>query len=172
MSEELIAIGKVLRTVGLDGLCVIEPFGNTFGLLQLPVDVQIGLSENYTRPQIIEEIQERPKGFVCRFKGIDDLQTAEGIREYLIFIHTEQLPSLGTEQFYHFELKGMDVFSDHGQQIGFVEDVHNFPTTDSLEVRRRDGELILIPMNDDSLVSISKESRRVVVRQSFLEELL
>ncbi|HEX3019953.1 MAG TPA: ribosome maturation factor RimM [Chitinispirillaceae bacterium] len=172
MPEELIAIGKILRAVGLDGLCAVESFGSSFDIMKLPMEVEIGLNEQTTQVSIIEEIQKRPKGPVCRFKGINDLQSAEKLRDYFIFISTERLPALDQQKFYHFELKGMAVYSDDNRQIGVVEEVYNFPTTDSLEVRRRDGELILVPMNDESIVSIDKKKRLIIVRLGFLEELL
>lgn len=172
MPDELIAIAKLLRPVGLDGLCAVESFGKTLELLEIPFEVRVGLNGDETQKVLIEEIQSRPKGFICRFKGINNLQSAEQLKGYLIFIDTQQLPSLGTEEFYHFELKGMTVFSDSNQRIGVVVDVHNYPTTDSLEVKRNNGELILLPMNKDSIVTIEKEEHRIVVKQDFLEELL
>lgn len=172
MPEELIAVGKILRTIGLDGLCALESFGKSLELLEMPLDVWIGLNPETAQKNTIEEIQGRPKGLVCRFKGINDLQSAEKIKNYLVFISSQLLPALDQQQFYHFELKGMKVYSDNNRQIGVVEDVFNFPTTDSLEIRRMDGELVLVPMNEDSIVSIDKNKGLIIVRQDFLEELL
>lgn len=172
MPDELVAIGKVLRTVGLDGWCAVESFGKSFESIDLPVKVMVGLNQNVTRPVSIIEIQMRPKGIVCRFDGINDLQDAESIHDYLIFIDSKMLPPLQEQEFYHFELTGMAVISDDNRQIGIVKDVHNFPTTDSLEVQRKNGEIVLIPMNDDSIISIDKKQNRIVVNRSFLEELL
>jgi len=172
MPEELIAIGKILRPVGLNGLCVLESFGKSLEVLEVPLNVWIGLNEKTAQISTIEEIQRRPKSLVCRFKGINDLQSAEEVRNQLVFISSEQLPALDQQHFYHFELKGMKVYSDHNRQIGVVEEVFNFPTTDSLEIRRIDGELVLVPMNKDSIVSIDKNKGLIIVRQDFLEELL
>ncbi len=172
MPEELIAVGKLLRTIGLDGLCALESYGKSMELLEVPIDVWIGLNPKTAQKSTIEEIQERPKGLVCRFKGINDLQSAEKIKNHLVFISSQQLPALDQQHFYHFELKGMKVYSDSNRQIGVVEQVFNFPTTDSLEIRRMDGELVLVPMNEDSIVSIDKEKKLVILRQDFLEELL
>lgn len=172
MPEELIAVGKVLRTVGLDGLCAVESFGRSFDSLNLPLRAWIGMNPETAQETVVEEIQERAKGLVCRFKGINEIESAEKIIDHLIFISILQLPVLDQQQFYHFELKGMKVYSENHAQIGIVEEVYNFPTTDSLEIRRMDGELILVPMNEDSIVTIDKSKKQIIVRQDFLEELL
>ncbi|NLL13940.1 MAG: 16S rRNA processing protein RimM [Fibrobacter sp.] len=172
MPEELIAVGKILRTIGLDGLCALEAFGESLEKLELPLDVWIGLNPQTAQIITIVEIKRRPKGLVCRFKGISDLQAAEKIKNHLIFISSQQLPALDQQHFYHFELKGMKVYSDDNRQVGVVEEVFNFPTTDSLEIRRMDGELVLVPMNEDSIVSVDKNKKLIIVRRDFLEELL
>jgi 16S rRNA processing protein RimM len=172
MPEGLIAVGKILRTVGLEGLCVLESFGKSLELLEMPIEVWVGLDQQTAQKNTIEEIQSRPKGLVCRFKGINDLQSAEKIKNHLVFIGSQQLPVLDQQHFYHFELKGMKVYSENNCQIGVVEEVFNFPTIDSLEIRRMDGELVLVPMSDDSIVSIDKNKGLIIVRQDFLEELL
>ena len=37
---------------------------------------------------------------------------------------------------------------------------------------RMDGELVLVPMNEDSIVSVDKNKKLIIVRRDFLEELL
>jgi 16S rRNA processing protein RimM len=173
MPDELIIIGKVLRAVGLDGLCAIELFGETLKNLKLPAQVLLG-AENATGhdPAIIEDTEMRPKGLVCRFKEINDSEAVEQLRNLFIFIESKELDSLSDDAFYHFELEGMNVLFDSNEVIGVVAEVHNYPSTDSLDVRKKNGELIIVPLNSDSIVKIDKQAGCIIVRKSFLEELL
>lgn len=171
--EDLVAVGKVGRAVGLDGICAVEAFGSTLLESEYPLVVRIGKNETDTSHIQIEELQKRPKGIVCRFEGISDRTAAEQITGQLVFIERSRLPELRNDEYYHFELEGMTVFSDlDNELIGIVSTVYNFPAADTLEVKRNDGSLILIPLSAGSVLQISKSDKRIIVRKEFLEELL
>lgn len=172
-SDELIAVGKITRTVGLEGFCYVEPSGFTLETLDLPCKVYVGFQENDSSETILEEIDIRPKNLVCRFEGTNDKGTAEFFRGKTIFVKKSDLPPLEQDEFYHFELVGMAVYTDkNSESIGIISDVHNFPSADTVEVKRLHGETLLIPLIAESIISIEKESRRIIFRHSFVEELL
>jgi len=172
MPGDLIVIGRVQRPIGLQGYCSVEAFGATFENLDLPSEIRIGESEANTRSVIVEEIEYRPKTVICRFKDVVDRESAEQLRGLFLYVDQTRLSPLGEGEFYHFELKGMDVFSDENELIGVVENVYNFPTIDSLEVRRKNGELVMVPFGNDSVLKIDVQKRRIIVKHDFLEELL
>lgn len=172
-SDELIAVGKITRTVGLEGFCCVEPSGFTLETLDLPYKVYVGFTESDSSEIILEEIDFRPKNLVCRFEGANDLEAAEAFRGKTIFVKKSELPPLEQDEYYHFELIGMAVYTDESSDsIGVVSDVHNFPSADTVEVKRLHGETLLIPFTADSIVSVEKESRRIIFKHSFVEELL
>jgi 16S rRNA processing protein RimM len=172
-SDELIAVGKITRTVGLEGFCFVEPSGFTLETLELPCKVSVGVLENDSFEIVLEEIDFRPKNLICRFEGVNDIETAESFKGKTIFVKKCELPSLEQDEFYHFELIGMAVYTDkNSESIGIICDVHNFPSADTVEVKRLHGETLLIPLTGESIISIEKESRRIIFRHSFVEELL
>jgi 16S rRNA processing protein RimM len=171
MSDGWIAVGKVIRAVGLEGNCVIDAFGTTLELIDTPFLVMIGKSREDIREFTLEEKFVSNKALVCHFGGIDDRDTAEQLRGLEIFIDESTLPKLEKNEFYHYELEGMDVFTDHNETyIGKVSAVHNFPATDSLEVEHA-GSTVLIPMNRDSIVKIDRKAGRITVNHFFVEDL-
>jgi 16S rRNA processing protein RimM len=172
MSGDLIVIGRVQRAIGLQGDCAVEVFGATFENLDLPAEIRIGEQESDTNPIIIEEIDYRPKCVICRFRDLNDRESVELIRGLYLFIDETKLPSLDNDEFYHFELQGMEVFSDNNEKIGVVENVYNFPTVDSLEVRRKNGDLIMVPLTENSVLKIDSKQNKIMVKHDFLEELL
>lgn len=172
-SEEWIAIAVVRRPVGLKGFCAVETFGGTLAALQPPCDVRIGKDITGAGGMIIEEIVSMPNGHRCRFSGKSDRTAVEGLRGSLIFIEKKALPGLGSGSFYQFELKGAGVYSDSGgARIGTVVEVHNFPSSDTLEVEREGGGCLMLPFLDQAVAAVDTAGRRITVRQSFVEELL
>jgi len=127
-----------------------------------------------TADALIDEIVQQPNGYRCRFNGKDDRTAVEGLRGLYLYIGQNALPELAGSMFYHFELKGMEVFSDAGHDLlGTVIEVQNFPSMDTLEVApKAGGSSLMLPLSDQAIVSIDKGNRRITVRQSFVEELL
>jgi 16S rRNA processing protein RimM len=173
MHTELIAIGIIRRPVGLDGFCALEAFGETFGTLKTPCAVFMGKDATAAESVTISTIVLRPGGYQCRFEGKDDRTAIEGLRGRVVYIESESLPGLKGNEYYHFDLLGMAVCEDVGGTcIGRVIEVHNFPSMDTLEVMPEKGESIMIPLSGPAIAGIDKQSKRITVRQSFIEELL
>jgi 16S rRNA processing protein RimM len=171
--DDLIAIGIIRKPIGLRGFCSVEPFGGTMAALRLPCEVRIGKETECPTGMIIEEIVPMPDRYRCRFKGKDDRTAVEGLRSSLIFIEKKALPGLGPGSYYHFELEGAGVYSDRdGTRIGTVAEVHNFPSSDTLEVERDHGDPLLLPLSDQAVSAVDIAGKRITVRQSFVDELL
>lgn len=167
----MVALGVIRKAIGLNGLCAVEVFGGTLGQLSVPAEVFIGGSENQSRRIVLEYIEFRPKGPVCLFGGVTDRDAAELLRNYCIYLKDDELPSLSGDTFYHFELNGCEVRTDSGNILGKVISVHNFPTVDSIEVSMN-TETLMIPLTGEALVTIDKANGKIVIRHSFIEDLL
>lgn len=172
-SDELIAIGRISRAVGLEGFCAVEPLGFTLESLKTPCKVSIGIQEKNSTDIILEELYFRPKNLVCRFKGVLDKDLAESLRGNTIYVSKSELPLLGQDEYYHFELIGMKVYTDISDEpIGTVSEVHNFPSADTLEIERSHKDSVLIPLTVEAIIRIDKSYRSIIFRHSFVEELL
>lgn len=168
-----VALGIIRKPIGLKGFCAVEMFGDTLRRLSLPVPVCAGKRESECRPLLLEEVEFRHKGPVCLFKGIYDIDRAESLRGESIYIDTSELPGLEEDSYYHFELRGLTVRSENGQIIGEVEKVHNFPTVDSIEVKRsRRRSTLMLPLTADAIKEIDTISGYITVRHSFIEDLM
>jgi len=172
-SDELIAVGRIIRSVGLDGLCLIEPSGSTLETFELPCNVQVGFSVNQNDLMIIKDLEIRPKYFAGRFGGVDTKDAADLLKGKSIYVSSTLLPLLDENEFYHFELVGMTVFTDMGTEpVGKVIEVHNFPSADTIEIARKHGDPILVPLTSDSVVRVEKDSGRIILNYEFVEDLL
>ena len=173
-SGELIAIGKIRRVIGLAGKCVVETFGITLNYLKPPVNILLGKSESAVSDCTLSKIQKQSDRVVCTFEGVDNREQAEGLRGYYLYVERKTLPELPDNEYYHFELKGMSVFSDSDEnnRTGIVQEVYNYPTIDAIEVKRAGNSTLLIPLGADSVVRIDRASRKIIVRRSFIEELM
>lgn len=171
--DEFITVGRITRTVGLKGFCNIDPLGITLQALIVPCKVRVGAQENECELILLEELQSRSKNFLGRFEGLHDVDSADRLRGKNIYVKKSDLPSLDRDEFYHFELIGMEAFTDErSDAIGIVSEVHNFPAADTLEIKPNYGDPFLIPLTGESIVRIEKDSRRIIFKHSFVEDLL
>jgi 16S rRNA processing protein RimM len=169
-ANEWVAIAEIRKPVGLDGTVALTLCGETFANLKVPCPVSL-IREGRTRSMIVAEIWSDPRGWFCRFEGINDRDAAEALRDSAIVIPDSKLKKSRGNRFYHFELEGMVVRSDAGNELGKVVEVHNYPTVDALEVS--DGKThIVIPMTKEAISSIDRENGIVVVNSAMIEELL
>ncbi|NLD94945.1 MAG: 16S rRNA processing protein RimM [Fibrobacter sp.] len=170
--NDLVAVGFITRTVGLEGLVGIEPSGFVLGTLELPYTLYIGVNEKECEEIVLEDLDERPNTFVGLFEGVDSIESAELLKGKHIYIAKADLPELEENEYYHFELVGMKVLTDNGIELGTVIHVHNFPSADTIEISRKRGDALLVPLTKESVVSIDKDSRQITLKYDFVEELL
>ncbi|MBN1759128.1 MAG: 16S rRNA processing protein RimM [Chitinispirillaceae bacterium] len=171
-SPHLVALGVIRKPIGLDGACAFQPFGQTLGRLTLPVQLFAGEGETTCRPLLLEQVELRPKGPVCFFREINDADNAETLRNFNLYIDQHLLPHLEDGAYYQFELEGMKVQTDRGREIGIVESIENYPTVDSIQIRRSNGETVMVPLTGEAVTEVDRMSGSITVREEFIEELL
>lgn len=170
--SSLVTLGIIRKPLGLDGCCAFEAFGETLKSISLPLEVLVGSGEKNCRKLNLNRVEFRIKGPVCFFDSITDLERAETLRGFFVYIRAEQLPELGENNYYHFQLIGLRIRSDYGKELGECISVFNFPSIDSLEVRRSSGDTMMIPLSSDAVADIDWKSGYLTVRHQFIEELL
>ncbi len=75
------------------------------------------------------------EGFpILRFGEVGDRDAAEALRGYVLEIRSSQLPELGEDEFYPFDLIGLDVRDESGTVVGRVTDVVDSPAHALLQV--------------------------------------
>jgi 16S rRNA processing protein RimM len=77
----------------------------------------------------------------------------------------EQLPDLGADAYYVFQLVGLTVEEEGGRPLGTVTDVENGPANDALVL---DSDLLL-PLVDACVLDVDLEGGRIVVARGFAD---
>jgi 16S rRNA processing protein RimM len=171
-ADGFVEIGFVQKPVGLEGWCAVSSQGGTLGGLRLPFGVFLGARGRVPVERRLLAIRRSPKGFACLFEGCDNRECAEQLRGLSVLVPENCLPPLPGARFYHFELAGMSVVSGaSGAVLGVVAEVHDYPTVDALEVRKEDGQSVLVPMTGEYINSIDKKIGRITVSVSSLDDI-
>jgi 16S rRNA processing protein RimM len=86
-------------------------------------------------------------------------------RGTVLEVEREALPPTGEDEYYAFELVGLDVVEESGRALGAVQAVTPGVANDVLEL---DGG-VLLPMVEDCVRTIDLEARRIVVADGFAD---
>lgn len=172
MGQNLIVIGRVSRPHGVKGEIRIEYFNpedpHFFSRYQM-----IYLKEEEGSPRAYRPIKVRPhkKFILATLEGVGTREEAERLRGDWVLVNPAELPSLGRDEYYWYEILGMQVFTAEGQYVGEVKDIFPTGSNDVYVVRRGEKEF-LIPAVKDVIVDIDKDARKMVVRplEGLLEE--
>jgi 16S rRNA processing protein RimM len=170
---DFVAIGIIRKPVGLKGQCYVDAFGATLPGLRPPAPLRAGRDSVGTQELVLQELRQSPKGFVCRFEGYGDLDAAGALRGLYLFYGRDKLPRPPKGRHYHFELVGLTVVEDEtGRAVGTVTEVQKFPAAEALEVRKENGETILISMSQGVVKAVDTGAGVIRVSAAALEEIL
>jgi len=170
-AKDLIAIAIVRKAHGTRGQCAVSGFGETMFHLTAPITLLMGKDPESAKPVKVTDLKDNPKGFLCKFDGYDDMDSAETLRDFYLFCDTTMLPKLNNGKHYSFELEGLTVVEQNTQKVfGVVTNVVNYPTVDCLEVRKEDGTVFSVAMTPDAILSIDKAKGAIIVAGSALED--
>lgn len=105
-------------------------------------------------------------------EGVDDRDAAVALRGETIFAERSLLTPLAAGEWYASDLEGMAVVGEAAQgggPIGTVAALKNLPSVDVLEVApTAGGDVLLVPMVADAIISIDPRSRTIIVDAAFL----
>jgi 16S rRNA processing protein RimM len=102
------------------------------------------------------------KQALLQLDGIDDRNTAELWRGAFVYVDIEQAIVLEEGEYYTFEIEGLAVTTDEGEDLGEVTDVITTGANDVYVVRGPSGE-ILLPAIADVILDIDLENGHMLV---------
>lgn len=145
MSEELVAIGRVVKPHGIRGEVSVLVLSDVEGRFEPGTTVSLA-----GVPTRIASSRPHQGRLLVRFEGIADRNAAEPLRGRIIEAPPADLDDADT--YYVHELVGMAVVDPDGEHLGDVSDHIELPAAagyDLLEVARDDGSTWLLPAVDE-----------------------
>ena len=148
---ELVRVGRVGKSHGLDGSFVVEDASETRELFAVGAKLIVDGEE--TTVLGAKQARGRP---VIRL----DTRPSRGAE---LCVPRSALPPTAADEYYVFQLVGMEVAEEGGHSLGTVTDVAPGVANDVLEL---DSGLAL-PMVEECILSVDLETRRILVAPGF-----
>lgn len=100
---------------------------------------------------------------VLRLEGIATREAAEGLRGQIVRIDLEQAAPLGEDEYYQFQLLGIEVVDEAGESLGELVEIIETGANDVYVVRGSRGETLL-PALRSVILDVDLERGRMTVR--------
>lgn len=156
--EDCYQLGNVIKAHGLNGEIQIYLDVDTPAAYQELESVFI-LTGNKLIPFFIDTLQINGNKALTKLEGVDSREEAEALAGNEVHLPLAALPQLEENQYYYHEIIGFEFF-DNGKPLGIVENVIAFSAQTLLTIKVDQVE-VLVPLQDEIIVSVDKESRQV-----------
>jgi len=96
------------------------------------------------------------------FEGIDNMEKAEALTGWQLFVEEDQLLPQPDNRAYLHEIIGMKVLDRHRKEVGIVTNVIRMPAHEVYEVQV-DGKKILLPAIDEFVEEFSLGEKYIII---------
>ena len=153
---EYITIGEVLGAWGLKGAFRVRP------LTDFPERFEPGETVFIEEiPIVIQSSSWQKDGVIVTLPGIDTPEAAAALRRKNLDIPATTLRELPEDQYYQFDIIGMEVVTTGGLYLGKVTDILN--CGNDVYVVKGDAKETLIPATKDVIKNIDLKSKKITI---------
>lgn len=155
-------IGQIVNTFGIKGMVKVKPFTDDikrFDRLKKVYIEKQKVKEKYE----IEEVKYHKEMVLIKFKGIENPEEANLLRNYYLFVNREDEEPLEEGRYYIVDMLGLEVYTDKEKLLGNLEDIFNTGSNDVYVVRDELGKQILLPATKEVIKKVDIENKKIIV---------
>ena len=155
--------GQIVNTFGIKGMVKVKPFTeNTKKRFDNLKKVYIK-NKNEKKEYEIEEVKYHKEMVLIKFKGIENPEQANMLRNSYLVIDRENEKPLEEGTYYIVDMIGLEVYTEEGKKIGILDDIFNSGSSDIYVVKDELGKQILLPAIEEVIKRIDMKERKMIV---------
>lgn len=162
MTEDLVAIAKLVKTRGLRGelvAAILTDFPERFEDLKTVVAL---LPNGERRELKIENFWFQKDRIIFKFDGFDSIEKSENLRNAEICVSESETVALDEGEFFDWQLETCAVETVDGEKLGFVKEIMRTGGTEILIVEGK-GKDYLIPFAASICTEVDIENKLIRV---------
>ena len=160
--QERLEIGQIVNTFGIKGQVKVVPFTDDITRFDYLKNVYVKTKKE-TKQYEVEEVKYHKNFVLLKFKGINQMEEAETLRDSFLEVDREDAIPLEEDTYYIVDLIGLEVYSDEDKLLGKLEDIFNTGSNDIYVVKDELGKQILLPAISDVIKQINIEEGKIIV---------
>ena len=128
------------------------------------VFIQLNKTDTSLIPFFISKSQFQNNGtFRVKFDDVDEMEAANLLIGKGVYILNTARPNLTGNQFYHHEVSDFKIIDTNYGEVGYIQQILNYPKQAIFEVVNSDGKEILIPVADNIIDNIDRANKTITV---------
>ncbi len=159
---QYLQVGKILTTHGVRGEVKVMPLTDDpkrFDRLKWVYIERDGDQKRYD----IERVRYHKNSVIVKFKGIDDMNAAEALKDLFLEVDRRNAVKLPKDTFFICDIIGCEVYDSMRGRLGTVKNVLSTGSNDVYVVEAEDKKEILIPALKSVVTSVNIEERKITV---------
>jgi len=162
MDDSLIWVGRVVNTQGIKGQVRISPSGEGAATFSRGKVVYLENRQGEKRPLTVHSSQPRRQFTILSFREVQRVEEAEDLVGCSVYVAKESLEALPPNEFYWYQLFGLQVKTESGTFLGTLEGI--MPTgSNDVFVVRRNGKEFLVPATEEVVVKVDLQAKTMVI---------
>jgi 16S rRNA processing protein RimM len=162
IADPPLPIGKVVKAHGLKGHLKVIAYGETLSSLSAGEMITVCLPDGSSLPLTTVEVRPHQKGFLLLSHEINTVEEARSLVGAELCVPESRLPPTAPDEFYWYQLIGLEVVSTDGQKLGTLQEIIETGSNDVYVVRQGDEE-ILIPAIEEVVREVDLQRRLMTV---------
>lgn len=158
---EFISIGAVVKAHGVMGQLVVKPLTDELDQFNDLESIYLSLNGK-SEEHVIDDVNVSKNQVILKLRDIKDRNSADNFRGALIEIKFSDARELAENEYFIFDLIGLNVKTIQGEYIGEIVDVLQLPANDVYVLKSGENE-ILIPAIKEIIKNISLDKQEVII---------
>ena len=154
-------IGHISNTHGLKGEMKIRPFTEDKNRYEELKKILIDIKGEFKEYEI-ESVRYQKDVVLLKLKGVDDIETAEKLKNHYISIQREAAKELEENEFFIADLISSEVFQND-ELIGTLDDVFTAGASDVYVIKRKGKKDLLLPALKSIIKKIDVVNKKISV---------
>ena len=163
---QYLLIGEILRPHGIRGelrLKILTDYPERVAKIKT-VYLGTDAADDAATPYQVQSARLHQQFLLLTLKEVQDRNEAETLRGQFVMIGIDDAVPLEDDEIYLYELIGLTVKTDTGEELGTIQDVLETGANDVYVVSSRKYGEVLIPAHDETVLEIDMESETVTVK--------
>ena len=152
----------MVRAHGLKGHLKIIPYGETLSSLIAGEMITACLPDGSTLNLTTVEVRPHQKAFLLLSREINTVEEAHNLIGSELCVPESRLPPTAPDEFYWYQLIGLEVVSTDGQKLGIIKEILETGSNDVYVVRQGNEE-ILVPAIEEVVREVDLQRRLMIV---------
>lgn len=152
---EFLIVGKIARAHGVRGEVGMK-------LMTEHPEHLLNVKTFYLGPDFtpyeVDRIRRHQEGMIILFKKIVNRQMAEELRSHLVYVHLEDAVPLEEGEYYLFQIEGIRVVTDDGEDLGRLSGLIETGANDVYVITSGGGNEILLPAIPEVILNVDVDA--------------